>query len=55
MTYEVENFELNCNVQNLYGKEFVPFIKPSCLSSVFLAKGSDVIVRKPTYISRKEL
>jgi uncharacterized protein YqjF (DUF2071 family) len=55
MTYKVEKFELNCNVQNLYGKEFVPFINPSHLSSVFLAKGSDVIVRKPTYISRKEL
>jgi len=53
MIYEVEKFELNCNVEKLYGKEFVPFINLSKPSSVFLAKGSDVIVRKPNFIRGK--
>jgi len=49
-THEVENFELVCDVENLYGKEFVPYILSTKPSSVFLAKGSDVTVRKPNYI-----
>jgi uncharacterized protein len=48
--YPVKNFELNCDVAKLYGEEFVPFIQNVKPHSVFLAKGSDVIVRKPKYI-----
>ncbi len=50
--YPVKNFFLNCDVEKLYGKEFVPFIKNVHPHSVFLAKGSSVIVRKPIKITR---
>jgi uncharacterized protein len=45
--YPVENFVLDCDIENLYGAAFVPFIKNTRPHSVFLAKGSDVVVRKP--------
>ena len=47
--YPVTSFEADYDIDKLYGKEFVPFLsaKPH---SVFLAKGSEVIVRKPRYI-----
>jgi uncharacterized protein YqjF (DUF2071 family) len=48
--YPVTNFTLQCDVAQLYGKEFVPFIENVQPHSVFLAKGSDVIVRKPVYL-----
>lgn len=48
--YPVKNYELNCDVAKLYGHEFVPFIQNVKPHSVFLAKGSDVIVRKPKYL-----
>ena len=50
--YPVTNFSLQCDVAKLYGKEFVPFIENVQPHSVYMAKGSDVIVRKPVYIRR---
>jgi uncharacterized protein len=45
--YPVTDFLLKCDIKNLYGEPFVPFIEGVKPRSVFLAKGSDVIVRKP--------
>jgi uncharacterized protein YqjF (DUF2071 family) len=53
MIYEVEKFELNCDVEKLYGKEFLPFINSSNKCSAFFARGSAVVVRKPIYIRGK--
>jgi uncharacterized protein len=47
--YPVKDFTLNCNIEALYGKVFVPFLTKNP-HSVYLAKGSSVIVRKPNYI-----
>lgn len=48
---EVKNWNLDCDTASLYGEEFVPFLsaKPS---SVFLAKGSEVVIRKPVFIKK---
>ncbi len=48
--YPVTNVKLHCDVAKLYGAEFVPFIENCTPHSVYLAKGSDVIVRKPLLI-----
>ena len=48
--YPVSKFLLTCDVQQLYGEIFVPFLKDAEPHSVFLAKGSDIIVRKPVKI-----
>ncbi|MBC7510249.1 MAG: DUF2071 domain-containing protein [Ferruginibacter sp.] len=48
--YPVSKFLLTCDVQQLYGDAFVPFLKDAEPHSVFLAKGSDIIVRKPVKI-----
>lgn len=48
--FPVKSFKLDCDVAGLYGESFVPFIKDVTPHSVFLAKGSEVIVRKPTYL-----
>ena len=50
--YPVTDFKLHCDVAELYGKEFVPFIHNVTPHSVYLAKGSDVVVRKPVYIKK---
>ena len=50
--YPVSKFLLTCDVQQLYGQAFVPFIKDAAPHSVFLAKGSDIIVRKPVKINK---
>lgn len=52
--YKVENWSLNCDVEGLYGKNFVPFLSKAP-SSVYLAKGSDVIIRKPRFIKKQML
>ncbi len=49
-TYPVNKFELKCDSASFYGAAFVPFIDNVTPHSVFLAKGSEVIVRKPVYI-----
>ena len=43
--FPVHDFKMHCNVAELYGKAFEPFlaVEPH---SVFMAKGSDIIVRK---------
>ena len=51
-TYPVTEAYLNCDVEKLYGPAFLPFINNSTLHSSFLAQGSDVIVRKPTYLKK---
>ncbi len=43
--YEVENYDINCNAKELYGAVFGECMSQKPLS-VFLAKGSDVVVRK---------
>ena len=54
-TYPVTNFLLECDVEKLYGKEFVPFIQNKKPCSVFLAKGSAVTVKMPVKITGKKL
>ncbi|MES2775454.1 MAG: DUF2071 domain-containing protein [Bacteroidota bacterium] len=48
--YPVTSFAADYDIERLYGKAFLPYlsIQPQ---SVFLAKGSEIIVRKPTYIT----
>lgn len=43
--YEIQNFEMNIDVKNIYGEEFVGTlsVKPH---SVLLAEGSEIVVRK---------
>lgn len=53
--YPVTNYTLNCDVELLYGTAFVPFIKDVKPNSVFLAKGSDIVVRKPIKIREAKL
>jgi len=49
--HQVKEWNLDCDVASLYGKAFVPWLsaKPT---SVFLAKGSEVIIRKPVFIKK---
>jgi uncharacterized protein YqjF (DUF2071 family) len=51
--YPVTEYLLSCDIEKLYGKEFVPFIKDKKPVSVFLAKGSDVTIKMPRKISSK--
>lgn len=53
--YPVTNFVIKADIENLYGSAFVPFIKGVQPHSVFLARGSDVIVRKPVKIKKYAL
>ncbi len=50
--YPVINYSLNCNVGELYGKEFVPFIQDINPLSVMIAKGSGVSVKMPRRIMK---
>ena len=50
--YPVTDYKLEFDVENLYGSTFVPFIQHAKPVSVFLAKGSDVMVRMPKRISK---
>jgi hypothetical protein len=47
----VKDWKLDCDVASLYGKEFVPFLSAEP-TSVFLAKGSEVVIRKPVFIKK---
>ncbi|MFM9910938.1 MAG: YqjF family protein [Chitinophagaceae bacterium] len=49
--YPIHISALKCDVKSLYGTSFVPFIEGITPESVFLAKGSEVIVRKPLKIT----
>jgi len=46
--YPVTDHKLCCDVEKLYGHSFVPFIQSRKPVSVFLAKGSDVYVKRPS-------
>jgi len=47
--HKVKTWNLECDIASLYGQAFLPWLstKPS---SVFLAKGSEVVIRKPVFI-----
>jgi uncharacterized protein YqjF (DUF2071 family) len=47
--HQVRDWKLDCDIAALYDTSFLPFF--TCEPhSVFLAKGSDVIIRKPKYL-----
>jgi hypothetical protein len=48
--YPVTSYLLQADIANLYGTPFVPFIDGVIPHSVFLARGSAVIVRRPLKI-----
>jgi uncharacterized protein YqjF (DUF2071 family) len=50
--YPVTDYKLNCDVEKLYGAEFVPFIEKVKPISVFLANGSTVNVNTPKRINK---
>lgn len=50
--YPVEGYGLDCDVKELYGESFAPFIQHVKPHSVFLAKGSQVSVRMPKRLSK---
>lgn len=50
--YPVTDYTLQADVEGLYGKDFASFIADKEPQSVFLARGSDVIVRRPVKITR---
>lgn len=43
--YPVKDYQIHCNVGQLYGQEFQPFMA-GAPSSIFLADGSEIIVRE---------
>jgi uncharacterized protein YqjF (DUF2071 family) len=48
-THKVLRWNLDCDIAALYGNQFVPFINRNP-HSVFLSKGSDVVIRKPKFL-----
>lgn len=48
--YPVTSFSIECDIERLYGMEFVPFISGRQPQSVFLARGSVVTVKMPSKI-----
>lgn len=48
--FPVTSFAIDCNIEHLYGNQFLPYLSAPP-QSVFLAKGSEVIVRKPVKIT----
>ena len=48
--YDVKNFALQADIKALYGQAFEPYINSVKPHSVFVAKGSDVLIRKPVSI-----
>ncbi len=50
--YPVTYYRLDCDVEKLYGAPFVPFIQNVKPVSIFLAKGSDVMVKMPKKLSK---
>lgn len=49
--YPVTRFSIDCDIENLYGKEFVPYILNKQPHSVFLSKGSSVTVKMPLKVN----
>jgi uncharacterized protein YqjF (DUF2071 family) len=52
--YPVTSHSIDCDVEKLYGKEFVPFIVGKQPHSVFLARGSSITVQMPLKIKAKK-
>lgn len=48
--YPVKHFKADYDIEQLYGKSFLPYLSASP-QSVFLARGSEVIIRKPHKIN----
>ena len=48
--YPVTSFSIDCDIERLYGSDFVPYIANKQPHSVFLAKGSSVTVKMPQRI-----
>jgi len=48
--FPVTSYSITCDIGNLYGQEFVPFIINQQPHSVLLARGSSVTVRRPVKI-----
>lgn len=48
--FNVKDYFIDCSIEKLYGKEFVPFLAECKPQSVFLAKGSIVKVDRPSTI-----
>lgn len=48
--YPVTSYSIECDIENLYGEEFVPCILNKQPHSVFLARGSSVTVKMPLKI-----
>ncbi|WP_247232319.1 YqjF family protein [Telluribacter sp. SYSU D00476] len=48
--YPIRQWEFNCKVADVYGKEFEPYLLKSP-HSVMLARGSDIIMRRPSPIN----
>ena len=49
-THKIKSWTLDCDIENVYGANFLPFLSAEP-HSVFMAKGSPVIIRKPKYIT----
>ena len=49
--HKVRDWKLDCDVVSAYGKAFVPYLS-AAPASVFLAKGSEVVIRKPVFIKK---
>ncbi len=47
--HKVKEYHLDCDIVRLYGPSFKS-LDPSKAHSVIVAKGSEVIIRKPSYI-----
>jgi uncharacterized protein YqjF (DUF2071 family) len=52
--FPVQDFNLQCDIIDLYGESFVPYLRKPPLS-VFLAKGSEVSVHLPVKIREKPI
>jgi uncharacterized protein YqjF (DUF2071 family) len=53
--FPVIDYSLQADIANLYGNAFAPFIQTVSPQSVFFAKGSPVIVRRPVKIKSAPL
>lgn len=49
-TYHVTDYWLDADIAGLYGSEFVPYIQGVKPVSAFLARGSEVVIRRPQKI-----
>ncbi len=52
--HPVTGYKLSCDIQNAYGPEFVPFLADKDPVSVFLARGSQVLVRRPRIVKNNQ-